>query len=86
MYLLCLHHCLTETGDKALLAYAYPTMDNRLKHGSMDSYKPIGHESSSATERSLSLYPDATNFFMKKSSAVEATEQAAIATTTRENE
>ena len=86
VYLLYLHHCLTEAGDKALLVCAYPMLDDRLKRGSMESYKPLGCANSSATDRSLSPYPDATNFCTKKSSAVEATEQAAIAITTRENE
>ena len=75
-----------EAGDKALLVCAYPMLDNRLIFGSMESYKPLGHPSSIATDRSLSPYPDATNFCTKKSSAVETTEQAAIVITTRENE
>jgi len=85
-YLLYLRHCLTEAGDKALLVCAYPTMDNRLKRCSMESYKPLCHASSSAADWSLSSYPGATNFHTKTSSAVEAMEQAAIAITTRENE
>ena len=31
VYLLYLHHCLMEAGDKALFACAYPTLDDRLK-------------------------------------------------------
>jgi hypothetical protein len=62
VYLLYLHHCLMEAGDKALFAYAYPTLDDRLKCGSMESYKPLGRSSSSATDRSLSPFPDATHF------------------------
>jgi hypothetical protein len=86
VYLLYLHHCLMETGDKALLACAYPTLDDRLKRGSMDSYKPLCHSNSTATDRSLSPMPEGNNFRSKKSSAVEATERAANAITTRENE
>ena len=86
MYLLYLHHCLMETGDKALLACAYPTLDDNLKCGSVDSFKPLSHSNSTATDRSFSPMPDANNFRTKKSSAVEATERAAIAITTREND
>ena len=86
VYLLYLHHCLMEAGDKALLACAYPTLDANLKRGSMDTFKPLGRSSSTATDRSLSPMPDTNNFRTKKSSAVEATEQAAIAISTRESD
>ena len=77
---------MTEASNKALLAGAYPTLDDRLKRGSMESYTPLGCSSSSATDWSLSAFPHTINFQTKKSSAVEAMEQAAIAITTRENE
>jgi hypothetical protein len=75
-----------EAGDKVSSACAYPMLDNRLKRGSTELYKPLGRASGNATDRSLSPYPDSTNFHTKKSYAVEAMEQAAIAITTRENE
>ena len=60
--------------------------DANLKRGSMDPFKPLGRSSSTATDRSLSPMPDTNNFRTKKSSAVEATEQAAIAISTRESD
>jgi hypothetical protein len=86
VYLLYLHHCLMETDDKALLACASPTLDDKLNRGSMNSYQPLCRLSSTATDQSLSPMPDANNFQTKKSSAVEATERATIAITTREND
>ena len=76
---------MTETGDKALLACAYPTLDDKLKRGSMDSWKSLCCLGSSATDRSLSPIPDSNNVRTKKSSALKATERAALAITTREN-
>lgn len=77
VYLLYLLHCLMETGNKALLACAYLTTDDRLKHGSMEPIKPLSHPDSKATEQSHSPIQDGLNFHTKKYITGEATEQAA---------
>lgn len=57
-----LRHFLIETDNKANLMCAYPLLDGRLKRTSMGLFKPLDCHDSIATQRSLSPFPDASNF------------------------
>ena len=92
MHLLYLHHCLIELGDKAFESCCYPELSENAKHtlGSSAQYKPLDNnrkpQSSTATEHSLSPYPDSDNFCSRKHLAMEATKEAAAAIAKREHD
>ena len=82
------HQCSSKTGDKALMAFAYPTLDDWVKQTSMEPFKPLARSCSSTggtvTERSLSPLPDGPNVCTEKTDAVGAMEEAAAAINNRE--
>ena len=93
VYILYLHHCLIELGDKGFESCYYPELgENTKRTSSAGRYVPLNNnrsrksQGSTSTERSLSPYPDNDNFRSRKFSAVEATEQAAAAIVWREQE
>ena len=87
VYLLYFHQCLSEAGDKPLMTCVYLTLDDELKGTSLDPFKPRSHLSpkNMASDRSMSQNPD-ISFRTKKLAAVETTEAAASAITTRGHE
>ena len=93
VYLLYLHHCLIEVGDKGFESCHYPELsDNAKRTSSGGGYKPLNNnmsrksQGSTATDRSMSPYPDSDNFCTRKCFAVEATEEASAAIAQREGE
>jgi hypothetical protein len=93
VYLLDLHVCLSETGDKALMECAYPELDPEIKRSSAQSFKPLSHrhsrrESMYSMERINSPFHEfeENSFRTRKQSAMEATKDAARATSNREFE
>ena len=56
VYLLYLHHCLMETGNKALMLCACSTLDNRLKCDSMEPFMSLGHPNRSPQSGVFLLY------------------------------
>jgi hypothetical protein len=84
---------LIEVGDKGFESCYYPELSNNAKRMlSGGGYKPLINnmsrksQVSTATDQSLSPYPDSYNFRTRKYFAVEATEEAAAAITQRERE
>ena len=84
---------MIEVGDKGFERCYYPELSNSVKGMfSMGRYKPLNNntshksQGSTATDRSMSPYPDSDNFRIRKYSAVEATEEAATAIAQREHD
>lgn len=92
VYLLYLHHCLIDLGDKAFESCCYLELSKNVKlaSGRAAQYTPLDSnrkpQSSTATEHSLSPYPDPDNVCVMKYSAVEETEEAATVIAKREHD
>ena len=86
VYILYLNHGLIELGDKGFESCYYPELGENVKRSSSaGGYIPLNNnksrtsQGSTATEHSLSPYPDSDNFHSRKYSAVDATKEAAAA-------
>jgi hypothetical protein len=93
VYILYVHHCLIELGDKRFESCYYPNLGGNAKSTSstggytlLNNNKSRKSQGSTETECSLSPYPDSDNFCSRKDSALEATEEAAAAIVQREQE